>query len=81
MSRAHAPRQVAEDELAEAVFLVYANKQDLPRAMGVAEISEALGLSALRAKRWFIQPSLRVWVLRGPAVASRAGRGIGEFAD
>ena len=56
MSRAHAPRQVAEDELAEAVFLVYANKQDLPRAMGVAEISEALGLSALRAKRWFIQP-------------------------
>jgi ADP-ribosylation factor protein 1 len=59
VSRAHAPRQAAEDELAEAVFLVFANKQDLPRAMGVAEISEALGLvhlAALRAKRWFIQP-------------------------
>ena len=32
-------RMLSEDELREAVVLVFANKQDLPNAMSVAEVS------------------------------------------
>ena len=44
-----------EDELRDAVLLVFANKQDLPNAMSCAELSEKLGLSAIRGRRWYIQ--------------------------
>lgn len=33
-----------QDELREAVLLVFANKQDLPNAMNAAEITDKLGL-------------------------------------
>lgn len=46
-----------EDELRDAVLLVFANKQDLPNAMAVGEVSEALGLSGMTGRKWFIQPS------------------------
>lgn len=32
-------RMLGEDELRDAVLLVFANKQDLPNAMSVAEVS------------------------------------------
>ena len=48
---------LSEDELREAKLLVFANKQDLPDAMTVAEISNSLGLSTLRNRDWFIQPT------------------------
>lgn len=41
-----------QDELREAVLLVFANKQDLPNAMNAAEITDKLGLHALRQRRW-----------------------------
>ena len=44
-----------EDEMRDAVVLVFANKQDLPNAMPAAEISEKLGLGDLRNCQWFIQ--------------------------
>ncbi|XP_014207363.1 ADP-ribosylation factor 2 [Copidosoma floridanum] len=44
-----------EDELRDAVILVFANKQDLPNAMVAAELTEKLGLNSLRGRRWFIQ--------------------------
>ena len=44
------PLQLGEDELREAVLLVFANKQDLPNAMSGAEITEKLGLGNLRNK-------------------------------
>ena len=37
-----------QDELREAVLLVFANKQDLPNAMNAAEITDKLGLNSLR---------------------------------
>ena len=40
--------QLQEDELRDAVLLVFANKQDLPNAMSAAEITEKLGLNQLR---------------------------------
>jgi signal recognition particle receptor subunit beta len=33
-----------EDELRDAVLLVFANKQDLPNAMNAADLTEKLGL-------------------------------------
>ena len=43
-----------EDELKEAALLVFANKQDLPGALGPAEVSEGLGLSAIKNRQWSI---------------------------
>jgi len=48
-------KMLNEQEMADAVVLVLANKQDLPNAMPAAEISEKLGLSGLRNRQWFIQ--------------------------
>jgi len=48
-------RMLAEDELREAVLLVFANKQDLPNAMKVQEATERLGLNKLRNRQWYIQ--------------------------
>jgi len=48
-------RMLAEDELKDAVLLVFANKQDLPNAMKVQEVTEHLGLNKLRNRQWYIQ--------------------------
>jgi len=40
--------QLQEDELRDAVLLIFANKQDLPNAMSAAEITDKLGLNQLR---------------------------------
>jgi len=48
-------KMLNEDELREAVLLVFANKQDLPNAMSVAEITDKLGLHNLRSRKWYIQ--------------------------
>merc|ERR1712159_663507 len=45
-----------EEEMRDAVLLVFANKQDLPNAMPAAEVAEKLGLNSLRNRQqWFIQ--------------------------
>jgi len=48
-------RMLSEDELRDAVLLVFANKQDLPNAMTVNEVTERLGLNQLRNRQWYIQ--------------------------
>merc|ERR1712096_59326 len=48
-------RMLNEDELRDAVLLVFANKQDLPQAMQCSEITEKLGLHSLRQRTWYIQ--------------------------
>ncbi|KAK0592614.1 hypothetical protein LWI29_022325 [Acer saccharum] len=48
-------RMLNEDELRDAVLLVFANKQDLPNAMNAAEIADKLGLHSLRQRHWYIQ--------------------------
>jgi len=50
-------RMLAEDELKDAVLLVFANKQALPNAMKVQEVTERLGLNKLRNRQWYIQGS------------------------
>lgn len=43
------------DELTGAPVLVLANKQDLPNAMSIADMSVALGLREIKDRKWFIQ--------------------------
>ncbi len=40
--------QLQEDELRDAVLLIFANKQDLPNAMSAAELTDKLHLNQLR---------------------------------
>jgi ADP-ribosylation factor protein 1 len=47
-----------EDELRDALLLVFANKQDLPNAMNASEITDKLGLQGLRQRTWYIQVHL-----------------------
>ncbi|TID15045.1 hypothetical protein CANINC_004716 [Pichia inconspicua] len=54
-AREELQRMLNEDELRDAVLLVFANKQDLPNAMSAAEITEKLGLQSIRPRPWFIQ--------------------------
>ena len=46
------PHLHLQDELRDAVLLVFANKQDLPNAMNAAEITDKLGLHSLRQRHW-----------------------------
>jgi len=48
-------RMLAEDELRDAVLLIFANKQDLPNAMNASEVTDKLGLHTLRNRNWYIQ--------------------------
>ncbi|KDO16125.1 hypothetical protein SPRG_18340 [Saprolegnia parasitica CBS 223.65] len=53
-ARDHLHNILASDDLRDAVLLVYGNKQDLPQAMSIADVTEALQLHAVR-QRWFVQ--------------------------
>lgn len=43
-----------EEELKDAVILVYANKQDLPGALSDVQITEGLGLTDIKNRQWAI---------------------------
>ena len=42
------------DEARDCVLLVLANKQDLPHAMSVTEVTEKMNLKQIN-QRWFVQ--------------------------
>merc|ERR1711975_11579 len=48
-------KMLREDELRDATLLVFANKQDLPNAMSVSEVTDKLGLHSLGNRKWYIQ--------------------------
>jgi len=50
-------RMLHEDDLRDAVLLVFANKQDIPNAMNAAELTDKLGLHNIRNRSWYIQPA------------------------
>uniref|UniRef100_A0A6B2LKS6 ADP-ribosylation factor 1 n=1 Tax=Arcella intermedia TaxID=1963864 RepID=A0A6B2LKS6_9EUKA len=50
-------RFLSEDELRDVPLLVFANKQDLPAAKSVAEVTDRLGLNSIRNRKWYIQAS------------------------
>merc|ERR1711997_909236 len=51
-------KMLNEDDMRDAVLLVFANKQDLPNAMTAAEVTEKLGLHALKQRHWYIQAAI-----------------------
>jgi len=63
-AREELQRMLNEDELRDALLLVFANKQDLPNAMNAAEITDKLGLHSLRQRAWV---STRVFPVAVPA--------------
>jgi len=63
-------RMLQEDELRDAVLLIFANKQDLPNAMNAPEITDKLGLHSLRNRNWYIQ-----------ATCATSGDGLYEGLD
>ena len=73
-----------EDELRDALLLVFANKQDLPNAMNAAEITDKLGLHGLRQRTWYIQVSEISCIVRRPpqirhqAACATSGDGLYE---
>ncbi|KAA0190895.1 ADP-ribosylation factor [Fasciolopsis buskii] len=69
-AREELSRMLNEDELRDAVLLVFANKQDLPQAMTPADVTEKLGLHTLRNRVWFIQ-----------ATCATGGAGLYEGLD
>ena len=47
-----------EEELQNVAILVFANKQDQPKALSAAQVSEGLGLSQIKNRQWHIEPSV-----------------------
>jgi len=56
-AREELDKMLNEEELRNSALLVFANKQDLPNAMTVAELTDKLGLHNLRNRKWYIQAS------------------------
>jgi len=54
-AREELQRMLGEDELRDALLLVFANKQDLPNAMNASELTNKLGLPSLHQRQWYIQ--------------------------
>uniref|UniRef100_H2Z2X4 ADP-ribosylation factor n=1 Tax=Ciona savignyi TaxID=51511 RepID=H2Z2X4_CIOSA len=69
-AREELQRMLNEDELRDAVLLVFANKMDLPNAVSAAEIQQELGLGSLRTRKWYIQ-----------ATCATTGNGLYEGLD
>lgn len=43
-----------EEELRDTILVVFANKQDQPRALKADQVSEGLGLTEIRSRQWSI---------------------------
>ena len=57
IARGELQKLLTDEELDGASLLVYANKQDLPKAMSCAELTDKLGLREARGREWFVQGS------------------------
>ncbi|KAG8898528.1 hypothetical protein FRC01_010877 [Tulasnella sp. 417] len=69
-ARGELQRMMNEDGLRDAPLLVFANKRDLPNAMGEDELSEKLGLYDLGQRSWHIQ-----------ATSATSGDGLSKGLD
>ena len=70
IARSELASLLAHEHLGAAPVLVLANKQDLPDAMAVPELTEALGLRSIAAD-WHVQVSL--WCCCNTGNAGRSG--------
>jgi hypothetical protein len=84
-----------QDELRDAVLLVFANKQDLPNAMNAAEITDKLALHSLRQRHWYAVDGIHALECRvvaaftfkclcsclGGAMVCQSAPGFGDAVD
>lgn len=68
-----------EEELKDAKLLIMANKQDMPRALNAPQLSEALGLAAIKNRTWTIQETSGASRRRGRVGATRAAAVVTPF--
>lgn len=61
---------MSEDSLRSIPVIVFANKQDLPKAISVAQVADGLGLSGVHDRPWHVQ-----------ACSATSGDGIFEGFD
>uniref|UniRef100_A0A4W3IDJ8 ADP-ribosylation factor-like protein 1 n=1 Tax=Callorhinchus milii TaxID=7868 RepID=A0A4W3IDJ8_CALMI len=54
ISKSELVAMLEEEELKKAILVVFANKQDMDQAMTPSEVANALGLSALKDRKWQI---------------------------
>lgn len=66
ISKTELVRMLEEEELRNAILLVFANKQDIEGSMTPAEVSEALGLPLLKSRTWQI---FRTSAVKGDGLA------------
>ena len=69
-AREELSKMMEEEQLKDAILLVYANKQDMPEAKGVQEVADALALTSIPGRLWYIQ-----------ACSANSGDGIREGLD
>ncbi|VTJ61737.1 ADP-ribosylation factor 4-like [Marmota monax] len=55
-------KMLEEDELQDAVLLLFANKHDFPNAMAISEMTDKLGLQSLLNRTWYVQAT---WATQG----------------
>lgn len=48
-------KMLHEEELNDAILLVFANKQDLPNALSVSELTDKLRLHSFRGRTWHVE--------------------------
>mmetsp|Transcript_18915 Transcript_18915/g.64091 ORF Transcript_18915/g.64091 Transcript_18915/m.64091 type:complete len:185 (-) Transcript_18915:196-750(-) len=49
-----------EEELRDTILMVFANKQDMPGALGAQQVSESLGLPDIKNRQWSIHETSAV---------------------
>ncbi|XP_078077222.1 ADP-ribosylation factor-like protein 1 [Mustelus asterias] len=54
ISKSELVAMLEEEELKKAVLVVFANKQDMEQAMSPTEVANALGLPAMKDRKWQI---------------------------
>jgi len=60
LSRKELMAMLEEEELKSTVLLVFANKQDMKGALSEAEVSQQLGLHAIKNRQWHICKSTAI---------------------
>ena len=63
-------KMLAEEDLKECIVLVMANKQDINGALSPGEVTEKLGMGALKGRTWLVQ-----------GTSATSGQGIKEGFD
>lgn len=63
-------KMLAEEEMKDCIVLIMANKQDIPGALTATQVTEQLGMSQLKGRKWLVQ-----------GTSATTGQGLKEGLD